>query len=143
MPSCPSTTAARPPRAAVSFFFFFPSFSPTFSLLLLNPPPTSTPPQQPGDWRKSIYRQIGVLAADEQAAAVRQLLADRKYLDASRVGVWGWSAGGSMTLHAMFRYPDLYHCGVAIAFVAHQLLYDTLYQERFMGLPEDNEEVGD
>jgi len=91
-------------------------------------------------WRKSIYRQVGILASKDQAAAVRQMLKDRPYLDAKRVGVWGWSGGGSMTLNAMFRYPDLYHAGISIAPVPDQRLYDTIYQERYMGLPKDNKE---
>ncbi|MBO61259.1 MAG: S9 family peptidase, partial [Verrucomicrobiales bacterium] len=89
-------------------------------------------------WRKSIYRQVGILASKDQAAAVRQVLKDRPYLDADRVGVWGWSGGGSMTLNALFRYPDLYHTGISIAPVPDQRLYDTIYQERYMGLPQDN-----
>ena len=91
-------------------------------------------------WRKSIYRQVGILASKDQAAAVRQVLRDRPYLDADRVGVWGWSGGGSMTLNALFRYPELYHAGISIAPVPNQLLYDTIYQERYMGLPDDNKE---
>ena len=45
-----------------------------------------------------------------------------------------------MTLNALFRYPDLYHAGISIAPVPNQLLYDTIYQERYMGLPDDNKE---
>ncbi|MEM9182313.1 MAG: prolyl oligopeptidase family serine peptidase, partial [Pseudomonadota bacterium] len=62
------------------------------------------------------------------------------YLDPERVGSWGWSGGGQMTLNALFRYPELYHTGVALSFVSDQRLYDTIYQERYMGLLEDNEE---
>ena len=91
-------------------------------------------------WRKSIYRQVGILASKDQAAAVKQVLKDRPYLDAERVGVWGWSGGGSMTLNALFRYPDLYRMGISIAPVPNQRLYDTIYQERYMGIPKDNEE---
>jgi dipeptidyl-peptidase-4 len=91
------------------------------------------------DWRKSIYRQIGTLASEDQAAATRQILEERPYLDPSRVGIWGWSGGGSMSLNAIFRYPDLYRTAMAIAFISNQRLYDTIYQERYMGLPADNE----
>ncbi len=91
-------------------------------------------------WRKSIYRQIGVLASADQAAALRQILLDRPYIDPARVGIWGWSGGGSMSLNAIFRYPDLYRTAMAIAFVSDQRLYDTIYQERYMGLPKDNAE---
>jgi dipeptidyl-peptidase-4 len=91
-------------------------------------------------WRKSIYRQIGVLASADQAAALRQILRERPYIDPARVGIWGWSGGGSMSLNAIFRYPDLYRTAMAIAFVSDQRLYDTIYQERYMGLPKDNAE---
>ncbi|MCA9148850.1 MAG: S9 family peptidase, partial [Planctomycetales bacterium] len=88
-----------------------------------------TPAPRGRAWRKSIYRQIGQLAAADQAAAVRKLLADRPYLDAERVGVWGWSGGGSMSLHAILKYADLYGTAISIAPVANQRYYDTIYQE--------------
>jgi dipeptidyl-peptidase-4 len=91
-------------------------------------------------WRKSIYRQVGVLASQDQAAALRHLLANRPYLDPDRVGIWGWSGGGSMTLNALLRHPDLYKVGISIASVPNMRLYDTIYQERYMGLPSDNAE---
>ena len=99
-----------------------------------------TPAPKGRDWRKSIYGQIGILASVDQADAVRTLLAERPYLDAERVGSWGWSGGGQMTLNLMFRYPQIYRTGIAIAFVSDQRLYDTIYQERYMGLPDDNAE---
>jgi len=99
-----------------------------------------TPAPRGRKWRKSIYRQIGILASADQAAAVRVITAEWPFIDASRVGVWGWSGGGSMSLNAIFRYPDLYHTAMAVAFVSNQLNYDTIYQERYMGLPDDNEE---
>lgn len=99
-----------------------------------------TPMPRGRAWRKSIYRKIGMIAPVDQAKATRQILRNRPYLDASRVGIWGWSGGGSMSLNAIFRYPELYHTAMAIAFVANQRMYDTIYQERYMGLPDDNEE---
>ncbi|HIF30491.1 MAG TPA: S9 family peptidase [Planctomycetaceae bacterium] len=89
-------------------------------------------------WRKSIYRQVGIIAPRDQAAAIGELLKQRSYLDPTRVGVWGWSGGGSMSLNAIFKYPDLYRTAVAIAPVPNQRFYDTIYQERYMGLPNDN-----
>jgi dipeptidyl-peptidase 4 len=62
------------------------------------------------------------------------------YLDASRVGIWGWSGGGVSTLNAMFRYPDIYKMGMAVAPVPDQRFYDTIYTERYMGLPDVNAE---
>jgi dipeptidyl-peptidase-4 len=99
-----------------------------------------TPAPRGRAWRKCVYRQIGILSSADQAAALRTLLKERPYLDPERVAVWGWSGGGSMTLNLMFRYPDLYKCGMSIAPVPNQRFYDTIYQERYMGLPGDNAE---
>jgi dipeptidyl-peptidase-4 len=91
-------------------------------------------------WRKAVHRQIGILAAHEQAQAVRRLLERWPFVDPARVGVWGWSGGGSMSLNAIFRYPELYRTAIAVAPVPDQRLYDTIYQERYMGLPTENGE---
>ncbi|MFO0851290.1 MAG: DPP IV N-terminal domain-containing protein [Gemmataceae bacterium] len=90
------------------------------------------------EWRKSVHRKIGILAPAEQAAAVRELLKRWPFVAPSRVGSWGWSGGGSMSLNAVFRHPDLYRAAIAVAPVADQTLYDTIYQERYMGRPADN-----
>jgi dipeptidyl-peptidase-4 len=92
------------------------------------------------DWRKAVYRKIGTVASADQSAALRSMLKERPYLDPARVGVWGWSGGGSMTLNLMFRHPDLYRTGMAVAPVPDVRLYDTIYQERYMGLPKENPE---
>ncbi|MEP6849977.1 MAG: DPP IV N-terminal domain-containing protein [Acidobacteriota bacterium] len=97
-----------------------------------------TPEPRGRAWRKSIYRKIGVLSSQDQAAAVKAMLDKTPYLDPSRVGVWGWSGGGSSTLNAMFRYPEIYRMGMSLAPVADMRLYDTIYQERYMGLPAQN-----
>ncbi len=97
-----------------------------------------TPGPKGRAWRKSIYEKIGIIAPIDQAAATRNILKTYSFLDKDRVGIWGWSGGGQMTLNALFKYPELYHTGMALAFVADQRLYDTVYQERFMGLPKDN-----
>lgn len=97
-----------------------------------------TPAPRGRAWRKSIYGQIGILASADQAAAVKALIAERSYIDADRIGVWGWSGGGAMTLNAMFRYPGLYSTGIAIASPVDQHLYNSIYQERYMGLPDVN-----
>lgn len=99
-----------------------------------------TPEPRGRAWRKSIYRKIGVISSGDQAAAVKAMLAKMSYIDPRRVGVWGWSGGGSSTLNAMFRYPEIYRMGMAVAPVADMRLYDTIYQERYMGLPKDNAE---
>ncbi len=99
-----------------------------------------TPAPRGRAWRKAVYRQIGILAPADQAAAVKKVVAERSYVDADRIGVWGWSGGGSMSLSAIFKYPDLYKTAMAVAPVANQRYYDTIYQERYMGLPSDNVE---
>lgn len=97
-----------------------------------------TPAPKGRAWRKVVYGQIGVLSSAEQADAVRVLTRTRLYLDPSRVAIWGWSGGGSSTLQAMFRYPDIYRVGMSVAPVPDERLYDTIYQERYMGLPTTN-----
>jgi len=98
-----------------------------------------TPSPKGAAWRKVIYGAVGELAGMEQAAAVRALAASHRYVDLDRVGIWGWSGGGSTTLHAMFRHGDVFKVGVSVAPVPDQKLYDTIYQERYMGVPEQNE----
>lgn len=94
-----------------------------------------TPSPKGRAWRKVVYKQIGVLSSAEQADAVRMLEKGRRYIDPNRVAIWGWSGGGSSTLQAMFRYPDVYQVGMSVAPVPDERLYDTIYQERYMGLP--------
>ncbi len=99
-----------------------------------------TPAPKGRAWRKAVYGAVGVLSAEEQTEAVLALARERSYVDVTRVGVWGWSGGGSNTLNLMFRSPDVFRVGVAVAPVPDQKLYDTIYQERYMGLPEENAE---
>lgn len=98
-----------------------------------------TPSPKGREWRKSIYRKIGKLNIDDQAKAAREIL-KWDFVDADRVAVWGWSGGGSATLNLLFQYPEIYKTGIAIAAVANQLTYDNIYQERYMGLPQENKE---
>ncbi|SDD94552.1 dipeptidyl-peptidase-4 [Pricia antarctica] len=99
---------------------------------------TKTP--RGNDWRKSIYGQIGILASEDQSKAATEILKTYDFLDSERVGIWGWSGGGQMTLNCMFRYPEIYKTGLAVSFVSDQRLYDATYQERYMGLLKDNAE---
>jgi len=96
-----------------------------------------TPSLKGREWRKSIYRKIGVVNSHDQAMAAREIL-KWPFVDPARIAVWGWSGGGSMTLNLLFRYPELYQTGVSVAPVGNQLLYDNIYQERYMGLPSEN-----
>ncbi|HSN60877.1 MAG TPA: prolyl oligopeptidase family serine peptidase, partial [Ferruginibacter sp.] len=96
-----------------------------------------TPSLKGAAWRKSIYRKIGSLNIRDMAMGAKKIL-ELPYMDKNRVAVWGWSGGGSSTLHLLFRYPDIFQTGIAIAAVANQLNYDNIYQERYMGLPQEN-----
>jgi dipeptidyl-peptidase-4 len=99
-----------------------------------------TPAPRGRAWRKVVYGRIGVISSREQADAVQALTRARPYLDSTRVAIWGWSGGGSSTLQALFRYPEVYQVGMSVAPVPDQRLYDTIYQERYMGLPSENGE---
>lgn len=97
-----------------------------------------TPAPKGRAWRKAIYRKNGVVNSADQANAVKAIIAKMPFVDASRVAIWGWSGGGVSTLNAMFRYPDIYRLGMAVAPVPDQRYYDTIYTERYMGLPQEN-----
>ncbi|HQU58421.1 MAG TPA: DPP IV N-terminal domain-containing protein, partial [Saprospiraceae bacterium] len=96
-----------------------------------------TPAPKGRAWRKAIYRNIGQLNIRDQALAAKEIL-KAPYMDTSRVASWGWSGGGSTTLNLLFQYPEIYKTGIAIAPVTSSLLYDNIYTERYMGLPQEN-----
>ncbi|SFD96540.1 S9 family peptidase [Flavobacterium phragmitis] len=98
-----------------------------------------TPVPKGTEWRKSIYQNIGILNTRDQAMAAKEIL-KWPFVDQDRIAVWGWSGGGSTTLNLLFQYPEIYKTGIAIAAVPNQLLYDNIYQERYMGLPQENKE---
>jgi dipeptidyl-peptidase 4 len=96
-----------------------------------------TPALKGAAWRKSIYQKIGQINIHDQAMAAKEIL-KWSFVDPDRIAVWGWSGGGSATLNLMFQYPDIYKTGIAIAAVANELTYDNIYQERYMGLPQES-----
>ncbi len=98
-----------------------------------------TPAPKGREWRKSIYKKIGQLNIRDQALGAKEVM-KWNFIDSTRVAVWGWSGGGSSTLNLMFQYPDLYQTGISIAPVTSSLLYDNIYTERYMGLPQENKE---
>ena len=98
-----------------------------------------TPAPKGAEWRKSIYKKMGQINIHDQAMAAKEIL-KWDFVDPERIAVWGWSGGGSATLNLMFQYPEIYKTGIAIAAVANELTYDNIYQERYMGLPQENME---
>jgi dipeptidyl-peptidase 4 len=99
-----------------------------------------TPGPKGRAWRKHVHRSIGIKAPVDQARALEKTLAKHDFLDSDRVGIWGWSGGGSMSLHMIFKYPKLYRMAMSVAPVTDLKLYDTIYEERYMDLPTDNPE---
>ena len=99
-----------------------------------------TPAPKGAAWRRAIFPSLGPLSTEEQAAGVQELGRTRPYVDMSRVGIWGWSGGGSNTLNAMFRKPDVYHVGIAVAPKPQPHLYNAWFQEIFMRTIEENPE---
>ena len=96
-----------------------------------------TPAPKGREWRKSIYKNIGLVNIEDQAMGAKEIL-KWPFVDSSRVAVWGWSGGGSCTLNLMFQHPEVYKTGIAVAAVGWQLTYDNIYQERYMGVPTDS-----
>jgi len=98
-----------------------------------------TPAPKGAAWRKAVYRKVGIINIRDQAMAAKKIM-QWNFVDTSRIAVWGWSGGGSTTLNLLFQYPEIYKTGIAIAPVANRLLYDNIYEERYMGLPQENRE---
>jgi dipeptidyl-peptidase-4 len=87
-------------------------------------------------FQTAIRHQFGAIELQDQLAALDQLFAQYPQLDRSRVGIWGWSNGGSMTLYAM-THSDLFKAGAAVSPVTSWRNYDSIYTERNNGLPTD------
>ncbi|MDY7109269.1 MAG: DPP IV N-terminal domain-containing protein [Planctomycetota bacterium] len=99
-----------------------------------------TPAPKGAAWRRSVSGSLGPLSTEDQAAGLKELARTRPYVDLTRVGIWGWSGGGSNTLNAMFRKPDVYHVGIAVAPKPQPRLYNAWFQEIYMKTPEVNPE---
>ena len=87
----------------------------------------------------SIYHRLGEIELEDQKTGVDHLVS-MGFVDPRRIGIYGWSYGGFMTLNALLNKPDLFHCGIAGAPVTSWQNYDTIYTERYMGLPSENKE---
>jgi dipeptidyl-peptidase-4 len=89
---------------------------------------------------KSDLQGIGVINIKDMDGAATAMFKQYPFIDTSRVAVHGWSGGGSSTLNLLFQYPEHFKTGIAVAAVANQLTYDNIYQERYMGIPQENRE---
>jgi dipeptidyl-peptidase-4 len=99
-----------------------------------------TPAPKGAAWRREVFGSLGPLSTREQAAGLKEMARTRPYIDLSRVGIWGWSGGGSNTLNAMFREPDTYHVGIAVVPKPQPHLYNAWFQEIYMETRETNPE---
>lgn len=88
------------------------------------------------EFQKSTYKQLGQLESDDQIETARYL-GSLNYVDASRIGIWGWSFGGYMSSICLSK-SDLFKVGIAVAPVTNWRYYDTIYTERFMQKPQQN-----
>ena len=97
-----------------------------------------TPAPKGAAWRRAIFGSLGPLSTDEQEAGLKALVKKHPFIDATRVGIWGWSGGGSNTLNALFRKPDSYHLGIAVVPKPQPHLYNAWFQEIYMRTREVN-----
>lgn len=89
-------------------------------------------------FKDAVYGKLGIVEIDDQAAGVKYLTS-RPYVDGKAVGINGTSYGGYSSVMCILRYPDVFQAAVASSSVTHWGNYDTIYTERYMGLPWDNE----
>ena len=91
------------------------------------------------EFQNQVYKQLGVLETEDQVEAARQI-AEYQFVDADRIGIWGWSYGGYMSTLALAEGNDVFKSAIAVAPVSHWKFYDTIYTERFMQTPQLNPE---
>jgi len=91
------------------------------------------------DFRKCTYGQLGKFESDDQIEAAKYL-ASLEYVDGKNIAIWGWSYGGFMTTMCLAKGGEVFKAGIAVAPVTNQRYYDTVYSERYMGLPSQNPE---
>ena len=97
-----------------------------------------TPAPRGAAWRRAGYGRMGILSSQQQAEAIQELAKEHPYLDTTRMGMFGWSGGGSSTQNMMFRHPGVYGTGIAVAGVPVRAKYDSIYEEHYDGtLPEN------
>lgn len=89
------------------------------------------------DFKKVTQKELGKYEVEDQIYVAKQL-AKESYIDANRIGIWGWSFGGFMSSNCLFQAPDVFKTAVAVAPVTSWRFYDTVYTERFMTTPQEN-----
>jgi dipeptidyl-peptidase 4 len=92
-------------------------------------------------WEHAVYRDLARPVLEDQVDALHAAAERFGFLDLDKVGIRGWSFGGYLAALAVLRRPDVFHVAVAGAPDAEQVLYDTAYTERYLGLPQEEPEV--
>jgi dipeptidyl-peptidase 4 len=90
-------------------------------------------------WEARLHRRFGRAELEDQKRGIAYLV-DLGFVDRERIGMSGWSYGGYMTLYTLLNEPELIKAGISGAPVTNWRLYDTIYTERYLGLPKDNEQ---
>lgn len=90
------------------------------------------------DFKKVTQNELGKYEVEDQIAAAKQL-GNLPYVDASRIGIWGWSFGGFMSSNCLFKANDVFKMAIAVAPVSSWRFYDSIYTERYMTTPQENE----
>ena len=91
------------------------------------------------DFRKCTYGVLGKYESDDQIAAAKYI-AGLPYVDGKNIAIWGWSYGGFMSAMCLAKGGEVFKAGISVAPVTNQRFYDTVYSERYMGLPSQNPE---
>ena len=89
------------------------------------------------DFKKVTQNELGKYEVEDQIAAAKQL-GELDYIDAERIGIWGWSYGGFMSSNCLFKGNDVFNMAIAVAPVSSWRFYDTIYTERYMTTPQEN-----
>ena len=89
------------------------------------------------DFKKVTQKELGKLELEDQTEAAR-ILGNKPWIDANRIGIWGWSYGGFMASNAIFQSNDVFSTAIAVAPVTSWRFYDTIYTERYMTTPQEN-----
>ena len=90
-------------------------------------------------FKKMTYRQLAKYETEDQISFAKYL-SKFPYIDKDRIGIWGWSYGGLVSTNCILKGNEIFSLAIAVAPVTNWRFYDTIYTERFMGLPKDNSE---
>lgn len=93
-------------------------------------------------FRTVTYEQLGKYETEDQISAAKYLVG-MEYVDGQRIGIWGWSYGGYMSSLCLFKGADVFKTAIAVAPVTNWKYYDSIYTERYMGLPSENKGYDD